>query len=128
MLANSVPMAFVATAQPEQARAFYCETLGLQLVEDTPFALVLDAGGISLRVQKVPQVAPPPYTALGWQVGDIAATVQRLADRGVALERFDGLPQDDAGLWTTPDGTRVAWFRDPDGNLLSLTEEAPVRQ
>jgi catechol 2,3-dioxygenase-like lactoylglutathione lyase family enzyme len=123
MLAESVIMAFAATADAGQAREFYCGKLGLHEIEDSPFALVLSGGGTTLRVQKVAQVSPPPYTVLGWEVADIAATMRELAQRGIRFARFDGLPQDDNGLWTAPDGTRVAWFRDPDGNLLSLSEE-----
>ncbi len=122
MLASASIMAFVATAQPERARQFYCGTLGLQALDDSPFALVLEGGGTTLRVQKVAEVSAPPYTVLGWEVADIAATMRELEGRGVQFERFEGMPQDDAGLWAAPDGTRVAWFRDPDGNLLSLTQ------
>ena len=124
MLANAKVMAFIATAQPETAKAFYQQLLGLRLVADTPFALVFDAGGTELRVQKVQGVSTAPYTALGWAVPDIAAAVRRLAGAGIAFERYVGLAQDAAGIWTTPDGAQVAWFKDPDGNTLSLTQFA----
>jgi catechol 2,3-dioxygenase-like lactoylglutathione lyase family enzyme len=98
--------------------------LGLSVRYEDGFALVLDAKGTMLRVQKVQQVEPRPYTVLGWEVADGASVARRLAEAGVKCERFEGLPQDELGIWTTPDGSRVAWFRDPDGNLLSLTQFA----
>jgi catechol 2,3-dioxygenase-like lactoylglutathione lyase family enzyme len=122
MLSAHPIMAFVATTRPEQARAFYQGVLGLPLVEDTPFALVFQAGGTNLRVQKAGPFQPHPFTALGWQVPDIAAAVKELAGRGVTFARYDFIPQDELGIWTTPDGARVAWFKDPDGNTLSLTQ------
>jgi catechol 2,3-dioxygenase-like lactoylglutathione lyase family enzyme len=122
MLANADPMAFIATAAPDAARRFYSDTLGLRLVADDDFALVYDLHGTTLRVQKVREIAPAPYTALGWKVADIAATVAALAARGVRFERYERLEQDAAGVWKTPAGARVAWFKDPDGNLLSLTQ------
>ncbi len=115
-------MAFVATRDPAAARFFYGEILGLRLVADEEFALVFDANGTELRVQKVPEPAPLSYTVLGWKVVDIGETVRRLAAKGVRFESYEWLPQDESGVWTAPDGTRVAWFKDPDGNLLSLTQ------
>lgn len=117
-------MAFVATADPGRARAFYEDVLGLRLVEEAPFALVFDANGTRLRVARVGQVTPASYTVLGWQVRDIVADVTELARRGVTFERYAGLAQDALGIWSTDDGDRVAWFRDPDGNVLSLTQAA----
>lgn len=124
MLAKADVMAFVATSNAAAARSFYAETLGLSLVADEPFALVFDANGTELRVQKVDEPSPLPYAVLGWKVTDIARTVDRLAAKGVSFERYEWLPRDEAGIWTAPDGTKVAWFKDPDGNLLSLTEFA----
>ena len=118
------PILFLATANADASLAFFRDTLELGFVEDSPFALVFDAAGIMLRIQKVEAVTPVPYTALGFDVDDIAARVDALAERGVSFERFDFMPQDERGIWTTPDGARVAWFRDPDGNLLSLTQSA----
>ena len=117
-------MAFVATASAERARAFYADVLGLTLVEDSPYALVFDACGTMLRVQKVETLAAQPFTALGWDVLDLAATIDGLVARGVAFERYGFFEQDARGVWTTPDGSRVAWFKDPDGNTLSLTQLA----
>ena len=122
MLSTSKVVGFVATTQPTQAKRFYEQSLGLRLVEDTPFALVFEAGSTTVRIQKVETLATPPYTTLGWEVTDIAATVAHLTSKGVEFERFTGLPQNDAGIWQTPDGAQIAWFKDPDGNLLSLTQ------
>lgn len=117
-------MAFVATAKADAARQFYGSVLGLALIEDTAFALVFNSNGTALRIQKVQQLLPAPYTALGWAVHDIRSTVRALATKGVVFQRYDGLPQDALGIWQSPSGALVAWFRDPDGNTLSLTESA----
>jgi catechol 2,3-dioxygenase-like lactoylglutathione lyase family enzyme len=122
MLEHAPLIAFVATARPAEALHFYRDLLGLELVDDGPFALELRHGGVQLRVQKVVAVTPVPWTVLGWRVDAISPTVAALAARGVACERFAGMEQDAGGIWTSPSGARVAWFRDPDGNLLSLTE------
>ena len=97
-------VAFVATAKAAVAKKFYRDTLGLSLVEDTPFAIVFDANGITLRVQKVQQVASPQYTALGWEVADIQQTVKRLNDKQIRFERYPGMGQDEFGIWTSPSG------------------------
>jgi catechol 2,3-dioxygenase-like lactoylglutathione lyase family enzyme len=122
VLSAAKVVCFVATARPAESRRFYQRVLGLSMVEDGPFALVFDANGTELRVQKVQSMSPLPYTALGWQVRDIETVARRLDEQGVALERFDGLLQDELGIWTAPGGARVAWFKDPDGNTLSLTQ------
>jgi catechol 2,3-dioxygenase-like lactoylglutathione lyase family enzyme len=122
MLANSNLVAFIATTDAERAKAFYSERLGLRLLAEEPYALVFDANGTTLRVQKVKAHTPLPYTALGWEVRGLAALVAQLADLGTRCERYPGLEQDEAGIWATPRGARVVWFKDPDGNLLSLTE------
>ncbi len=122
MLVNSDLVAFVATADASKAQAFYQDVLRLPLVEDSPFAIVFDANGIILRVMKVQAVTLAPYTALGWRVADIATEMRELGSRGVTFERYPGLPQNDSGVWTSPDGARIAWFKDPDGNTLSLTQ------
>jgi len=122
MLHASRLVCFVATADADRARAFYEGRLGLTLLEDGGYALVFDAHGTQLRVQRVEAVAPHPYTAIGWEVDDLAATVRALAAGGVAMARFPGLPLDADGIWDTPDGSRVAWFLDPDGNTLSLSQ------
>jgi catechol 2,3-dioxygenase-like lactoylglutathione lyase family enzyme len=115
-------VAFVATTDLDRAHTFYGGVLGLERTEVSPFAHVYDVDGTSLRVTRVERVAQAPYTVLGWQVGDVAAAVEALAARGVPVRRFAGVEQDDGGVWTAPGGARIAWFEDPDGNLLSLTE------
>jgi catechol 2,3-dioxygenase-like lactoylglutathione lyase family enzyme len=118
-------VAFAATTNLDRARQFYEATLGLRLVSyQSPIACVFDANGTTLRVTAVPEKADAMYTVLGWTVADIAAAVRELSDRGIVFHRFDGMTQDDNGIWTTPGGDQVAWFSDPDGNTLSLTEEA----
>ena len=103
------------------ARRFYEQVLGLEVVEDTPFALVVDANGTRVRITPVPELVPQPFTIAGWEVSDITGTARTLADRGVRFFHYDGMDQDDLGIWTAPSGDRVAWFSDPDGNTLSLT-------
>ncbi len=122
LLAAQSIVAHSATARPDRARAFYGFALGLMLMEDTPGALVFDAGGAALRVAKVARVVAAPYPVLGWRVADIAATLRGLAARGVERVPIPGTFRDADGAWTAPDGERVAWFADPDGNILSLAE------
>lgn len=122
MLHDSPVIGFIPTAQPERAKAFYRDTLGLRLVEDTPFALVFDANGTMLRVTRVQEVVAAPYTVFGWRVGDIDAKVRDLAARGVIFQHYSGLEQDAAGIWISPDGAHIAWFKDTDGNTLSLVQ------
>jgi catechol 2,3-dioxygenase-like lactoylglutathione lyase family enzyme len=126
MLGEHELMAFVATTRPDRARHFYADVLGLRLVADERWALVFDAHGAMLRIQKTPELAPAKHTVLGWRVTEIESTMAGLVDKGVQFERYSFLPQDELGIWTTPDGTKVAWFKDPDGNTLSLTEFVPA--
>ncbi len=121
-LAVAPLVAFVGTEDFDRAKAFYGETLGLALVGASSFALEFDAAGTMLRVTKVQECRPRPYTVLGWRVEDIARAVAALAEKGVRFEHYPGVAQDAAGIWTSPSGGRVAWFKDPDGNTLSLTE------
>ena len=116
------PILFLATANPERARAFYQDLLGLEFVADEPPALVFRVGDRMLRIQKVERVHAAPYTALGWVVADIRQTVHRLRAAGVEFQRYEGLKQDTDGIWPAPSGAFVAWFRDPDGHVLSLTQ------
>jgi catechol 2,3-dioxygenase-like lactoylglutathione lyase family enzyme len=122
MLSSESLIAFVATADSEKSKLFYRDVLGLRLVSDEPFAIVFDANGTQLRIQKTNDVKPPPYTSLGWQVRDIRAELARLAQHGVQPERFPQLQQDEAGIWTTPSSAQIAWFKDPSGHVLSLTQ------
>ena len=125
MLGKHDVVAFVATAQSDRTKEFYERVLGLRLVEDSPFALVFDAHGTMLRIQKVKELQPAPYTALGWDVPDIRAAVENLSGKGIRFERYEGVPQNDLGIWLTPSGAQVAWFKDPSGNILSLTQFPP---
>jgi catechol 2,3-dioxygenase-like lactoylglutathione lyase family enzyme len=121
-------VAFVDIVAIERAKNFYRDTLGLRLMsEDLPFALVFDANGIMLRLSIVKTHTPNPGTVLGWQVADITSAVQDLANAGVRFERYDFLEQDKLGIWTSPTKARVAWFKDPDGNVLSLSEHPETK-
>src|SRR3982750_2804475 len=115
-------MAFLATRDGARARAFYETTLGFEVVSDDGFAIALNARGTMVRIQKVAAFEPHPFTALGWAVPDIGGAVQQLVAAGVVFERFAGIDQDERGIWQAPSGVRVAWFKDPDGNTLSLTQ------
>lgn len=114
-------VAFVPTKDAEKAKAFYVDILGLRFVKDDGFALVLDANGIMIRVAKA-EFTPAPFTILGWQVIGIEKMVAGLQTKGVRFERFGFLEQDALGIWTAPSGDKVAWFKDPDGNVLSLSQ------
>jgi catechol 2,3-dioxygenase-like lactoylglutathione lyase family enzyme len=122
MLGDCNLVAFVSTTDSDRARDFYVDTLGLTLVEQTPYACVVDAHGTTLRITVADEVVVAPYTVLGWTVPDIEATIRELARAGVTFVRYDGMEQDDLGVWTAPSGARVAWFRDPDENTLSITQ------
>ena len=122
LLTDATPQAFLGTTNPDRAKAFYADTLGLPLMHEDTFALVFDAGGTPLRVTRAPSFEPLPFTAFGWEVDDVAEAVDALAEAGIAFERFPQLEQDGRGIWTAPDGIRVAWFHDPDGNVLSVSD------
>lgn len=121
-MSKSKIICFVATRNAASARKFYETTMGLKFVSDDPFATVFDANGTMLRVQKVQELLPATHTVAGWEVPDIGSRMRELAEQGVCFERYPGLPQDELGAWTTPSGAKVAWFKDPDGNTLSLTQ------
>jgi catechol 2,3-dioxygenase-like lactoylglutathione lyase family enzyme len=116
------PILFLATANAERSRAFYERVLGLEFVADEPPALVFKVGHSMLRIQKVEHVHVAPYTALGWAVSDIRGNIRALREAGVAFSRFEGMNQDSDGIWQSPSGARVAWFQDPEGHVLSLTQ------
>lgn len=122
VLETSDVIAFAPATDLARARAFYEEALGLSVVDENPYAVVFDAHGTMLRVTAVAEVAHPGYTVLGWRVTDMSTTVSRLESHGVVFARYEGMEQDAQGVWTTPSGDRIAWFTDPDGNVLSLTE------
>ena len=122
MLSQSKLQSIIWTSRIDQAEMFYREVLGLSLQTKSDGALVFDVGGGDLRVSPVPSTVPSEHTVLGFSVSDVDSVVELLNAREVVFERFDGFPHDEKGILTTPDGSRVAWFRDPDGNLLSVVE------
>ncbi len=122
MLDDAAVMAFAATGNPKLAKSFYQDTLGLRLVADSPFARVCDSNGVEVRIQKVEKVSPPQGTVLGWRVRNLQQTMTDLSKAGVSFERYSFLELDERGIWTSPDGAQVAWFKDPDANTLSLTQ------
>ena len=126
MLGSTHIVAFVPTRDAAMARAFYEGVLGLRFVKDDGFAMVLDANGIMIRVAKVGKdFTPAPFTILGWQVQAIESVVRCLTEKGVRFEVFGFFKQDELGIWTAPTGDKVAWFKDPDGNVLSVSEHVP---
>jgi catechol 2,3-dioxygenase-like lactoylglutathione lyase family enzyme len=126
MLTDAKLVAFGATTDGARAARFYRDVLGLRMRYEDDFAVSLDSGGIELRLQKVERFTPQSFTTLGWQVARVLDVLQQLARHGVTPERYPWLDQDAAGVWEAPSGARVAWFKDPDGNLLSVAEYPPV--
>ncbi len=124
MLESSDLIAFASATDLARARRFYEDVLGLRLIEENDYACVFDAHATMLRVTAVSEVAQPGYTVLGWGVHDLGATMVQLLANGVSFTRYDGMGQDAEGVWTTPNGDKIAWFTDPDGNTLSLTQFA----
>jgi catechol 2,3-dioxygenase-like lactoylglutathione lyase family enzyme len=121
MLGGQRLMAFIPVGDLRAAQSFYADVLGLRVTEENPYVVVLDAGGTMLRLTQVDDLRPQPFTIAGWQVPDLDRSIDTLGSRGVAFIRYDGLDQDAKGIWSTPGGDQVAWFKDPDGNTLSLT-------
>ena len=128
MLGNAPLMVFIPVTDVGVAREFYESTLGLSVMEESPFALVVDANGTKLRITPVPDLQPQPFTVAGWEVPDIEAAVGALVARGVTFKRYDSMDQAPNGVWASPNGDLVAWFVDPDGNTLSLTTFASPRR
>ena len=125
MLGSYDPMAFIVITDPARAEAFYRDTLGLKFVCRDEYAVVFDAHGIMVRMTIMPGHKPAQYTVLGWNVPDIAAAAADLMKAGVALEKYSFLEQDERGIWQAPGGdAKVAWFKDPDGNVLSISQHA----
>jgi catechol 2,3-dioxygenase-like lactoylglutathione lyase family enzyme len=115
-------VAFLVTAKPEQAIAFYRDTLRFNFLNDDGFSLVFDAHGTLLRIGKAAAHTPPQNTVLGWEVADIYDAISQLRQWGASFERHPHMPQDESGVWTAPNGDKVAWFKDPAGNFLSLSQ------
>ncbi len=115
---------FLITTNADTAVAFYRDTLGLKFLRDDGFALVFDLGGVMLRISRVPEFNPAQHTVLGWESENIAVTVDELAAKGVAFNRYPSMGQDERGICTFPGGDKVAWFKDPDGNVLSISQHA----
>lgn len=122
MLSNSKLQSIIWTSRIDEAEMFYRDVLGLSLRTKSDGALVFDVGGSDLRVSPVPSTAPSEHTVMGFAVDDVDGTIASLSTRGVTIERFDGFQHEDNGALMTPDGARVAWFRDPDGNILSIVQ------
>ena len=122
MLTNMALIAFIPTTSPEKAKAFYQGLLGLELLSADEFALVFNARGTMLRVVTVPVLKPQEFTILGWQVPDLLSLIHSLNEKKIYCEKYPFLQQDEFGIWKSPGGASVAWFKDPDGNLLSLTQ------
>lgn len=122
MLADKELKAFVPTVKPNEAKSFYKDILGLKLLSEDNYALEFDANGTLLRVTIVHDLTPHPFTILGWNVDNILSVIKQLNDKNIFCERYDFLKQDNLGIWTSPNGSKVAWFKDPDGNVLSLTQ------
>jgi predicted enzyme related to lactoylglutathione lyase len=122
MLAGAKLVAFGATTDGARAVHFYQTVLGLSLRYEDDFAVSLDSDGVELRLQKVERFTPHPFTTLGWQVANVDAVVEQLGRHGVAPERYPWLDQEASGIWPAPSGARVAWFKDPDGNVFSVAQ------
>jgi catechol 2,3-dioxygenase-like lactoylglutathione lyase family enzyme len=122
MLSTSQLVAFVPIRDSDRSRPFYEGVLGLRFITENPFALLMESNGVRVRLAKTPNFTPADFTVLGWQVADIQAMVTALMQKGVKFERFPGMDQDEMGIWNAPSGAKVAWFKDPDGNILSLAQ------
>lgn len=124
-LASAKPVVIIATRDRARSLPFYCDTLGLPLLAEDPYAAVLGLGGAVIRLSTIGDWTPHPHTVFGFEVADIAETIGNLRDKGVTFIVYPGFGQSEDGVWTAPDGhAKVAWFNDPDGNNLSLTEFA----
>jgi len=122
MLTHNPLIAFIPTKDRPSARHFYEDLLGLRFLSEDPFALVMEANGTMIRIVGVDDFTPFPFTILGWQVDDIHQTVAELTGKGLQFTRYPYFEQSADGVWTAPGGVKVAWFKDPDGNTLSLSQ------
>jgi len=124
MLGSATITVLVGTAKPDVAKTFYGETLGLKFLSEDQFAAIFEGKNLKIRVSKTPAVVPAPYAILAFDVTDLEKAVDDLVAKGIVFARFGFLPQDAKGIWSAPDGTKVAWFHDPDLNMLSLVQAA----
>jgi catechol 2,3-dioxygenase-like lactoylglutathione lyase family enzyme len=115
-------IAFVPIRDSQRSRPFYEGVLGLRFISDDPFALVMDSNGVAIRLSKVPEFTPAGFTVMGWEVSKIEEEVAALQKKGAVFEKFPGLQQDESGICAAPGGAKVVWFKDPDGNILSLSQ------
>ena len=122
MLNSAKLVAFVPIHDSNRSRPFYEGVLGLIFISDDPFALVMESNGTMIRLSKAPNFTPAGFTVMGWEVSPIEEAVAALSKKGVSFEKFPGLEQGKSGIWNAPGGTKVAWFKDPDGNILSLSQ------
>ena len=122
MLINEKLKTFVPTTRPGEAKAFYQLKLGLTLLAEDNYGIEFDSGGVLLRIITVRELKPHEFTVLGWNVLDIEATIRSLNERGIVFEKYDFLPHNGLGIWTSPNNSKVAWFKDPDGNVLSVSQ------
>ena len=122
MLSQNKVVGFIPTKDGESARKFYEDVLGLKFLSDDRFAVVMESNGTMIRIARVNDFTPAPFTILGWEVEDIESEAQSLIARGLSFQRYSFLEQSDLGIWSAPGGTKVAWFQDPDGNVLSLSQ------
>ena|SRR5579872_231485 len=122
MLVDETLKTFVPTVKPEDAKAFYRDILGLSFLGGDNYGMEFDSGGTLLRIITVRELKPHGFTVLGWNVKDIESEIRSLNSKGVVFEKYDFLQQDDLRIWTSPNNSRVAWFKDPDGNILSVSQ------
>jgi len=124
MLSSAKIVAFVQVSDRKKAREFYVDALGLKFISEDPFALVVDSNGIRVRIGEMPELQPAQFTVLGWEVPDLEEAAADLRSKGVELQQYGFKGQDERGIWTTPGGDKVAWFKDPAGNVLSISQHA----
>lgn len=122
MLTKSNIVGFIPSTNLDESKSFFEDKLGLDLITIDEFALEFNVGQIKLRITKVAEITPANYTLLGWEVDDIEATVKELDSKGIHFERYENMPQNDLSICTFPGGSKVAWFKDPEGNTLSITQ------
>jgi len=122
MLVEEKLKTFIPTVKPQEAKVFYRDTLGLKFLGGDDYGMEFDSGGTLLRVATVRELKPHEFTVLGWNVKNIETEIRALNNKGVVFEKFDFLQQDELCIWTSPNNSKVAWFKDPDGNILSVSQ------